>query len=181
MTYQFILPADVWNTENYIKNWPFNFPVPPIELFKHPSLSNYLTTFLSILYSPKNPEIHNLKNIILQFLINNHYFFYIRYKYLMNFNKQTELLFDQNYGKDTLLSIQKTIEYNNACDILLDNGDITKVTNDRVIIQIAKKYKNYFKAYTESLAEMNNEIKNFNVSFYFCNFLDAIESEKNEI
>lgn len=137
-------------------------PIPPIPYDQ----------ILKICRAPHSgvPDIQ-IKEFLLQYIITEHYFLYIRSKHLFDFKKNVDITFDLYYGKDTLLNIQKTCEYHNACDYFF-GGPCSLVTTDQTIISLAKKFVSYFKAVEDSIAETNLQIKNLLVVFYFIDLLE---------
>lgn len=131
-------------------------PLPPRELFKICKIPLYETQF---------------KEILQQYIITEHYFLYIRSKHLFDFNKNIEKTFNLYYGENSLLNIQKTIEYHTVCDYLLGK-QLPNTSVDPMIFSFAKKFVAYFKAVNDTIAEINLQIKNITVVFYFQDFLE---------
>lgn len=115
---------------------------------------------------------------ILNYILANHYIFYAKYKLYYEFKVAQEQEMEKLYGKDTLLSLQKTIEYNELCDVFYDNKDNGKNYDDLELIDLALVHTIHFKAVTDEISQMQKTMNNIESVFYLCDFLDSHFAKK---
>lgn len=115
---------------------------------------------------------------ILNYILTNHYVFYAKYKLYCEFKVAQEQEMEKLYGKDTLLSLQKTIEYNELCDVFYENRDNGKNYDDMQLIDLALVHTIHFKAVIDEINFMQKTLDNIETVFYFCDFLDSHFAKK---